>query len=49
MFNQGYVFDVSQTNAKVEDLPKIFPNRWLEGDVENYDLMYKAMENIARK
>ena len=49
IFNQGYVFEVSQTNAKVEDLPKIFPNRWLEGEVKDYDLMYKAMENIAKK
>ena len=49
LFNKGYVFDVSQTNAKAEDLPKIFPNRWLEGEVQNYDLMYKAMENIAKK
>ncbi len=48
-FNQGYIFEVSQTNAKVEDLPKIFPGRWLEGEVKNYDLMYKAMENIAKK
>lgn len=49
IFNQGYVFDISQTNAKAEDLPKIFPNRWLEGEVKDYDLMYKAMENIAKK
>ncbi|MFQ9977057.1 ImmA/IrrE family metallo-endopeptidase [Clostridium cadaveris] len=49
IFNQGYVFDVSQTNAKAEDLPKIFPGRWLDGEVKNYDLMYKAMENIAKK
>lgn len=49
IFNQGYVFEVSQTNAKAEDLPKIFPGRWLEGEVQNYDLMYKAMENIAKK
>ena len=49
IFNQGYVFEVSQTNAKAEDLPKIFPNRWLDGEVKNYDLMYKAMENIAKK
>lgn len=49
IFNQGYVFEVSQTNAKAEDLPKIFPGRWLDGEVENYDLMYKAMENIAKK
>lgn len=49
IFNQGYVFEVSQTNAKAEDLPKIFPGRWLDGEVQNYDLMYKAMENIAKK
>ena len=49
IFNQGYVFEVSQTNAKSEDLPKIFPNRWIEGEVKDYDLMYKAMENIAKK
>ncbi|MBS6502180.1 MAG: ImmA/IrrE family metallo-endopeptidase [Clostridium sp.] len=49
IFNQGYVFEVTQTNAKAEDLPKIFPNRWLDGEVKNYDLMYKAMENIAKK
>ena len=49
MFNQGYVFDISQTNAKADDLPKIFSNRWLDGEVKDYDLMYKAMENIAKK
>lgn len=49
VFNQGYVFEVSQTNARAEDLPKIFPGRWLDGEVNNYDLMYKAMENIANK
>ena len=49
IFNQGYVFEVTQTNAKAEDLPKIFPGRWLDGEVKNYDLMYKAMENIAKK
>ena len=49
IFNQGYVFEVSQTNAKAEDLPKIFPGRWPDEEVQNYDLMYKAMENIAKK
>mgnify|MGYP002586784411 CR=1 FL=1 len=49
IFNQGYVFEVSQTNAKAKDLPKIFPGRWLDGEVNNYNLMYKAMENIANK
>ena len=49
LLNQGYVFEVSQTNAKAEDFPKIFPGRWLDEEVQNYDLMYKAMENIAKK
>ena len=49
IFNQGYVFEVTQTNAKAKDLPKIFPGRWLDGEVNNYNLMYKAMENIANK
>lgn len=49
IFNQGYVFEVSQTNAKAKDLPKIFPGRWLDGEINNYYLMYKAMENIANK
>lgn len=46
-FTQGYVFDISQTNAKATDLPKIFPNKWLEGTVPNYSTMYKGMEQIA--
>ncbi len=48
-FNIGYVFDISQTNAPLEDLPKIFPNRWLDGDVANYDKMYHALEVVATK
>ncbi|HDX7086023.1 TPA: ImmA/IrrE family metallo-endopeptidase [Clostridioides difficile] len=48
-YMEGNVFDISQTTAKASDLPKIFPNRWLEGDISNYSLMYKAMENIAKK
>jgi len=48
-FAQGYVFDVSQTNAKAQDLPNIFPNRWLEGTVKNYRILYKGMEEIAEK
>lgn len=46
-YMEGNVFDISQTTAKASDLPKIFPNRWLEGDINNYSLMYKGMENIA--
>ncbi|MEC3156124.1 ArdC-like ssDNA-binding domain-containing protein [Bacillus thuringiensis] len=46
-FAIGHVFDVSQTNAKAEDLPRIFPNRWLEGSVTDYQSLYKGMEAIA--
>ncbi|PFQ29752.1 LPD25 domain-containing protein [Bacillus cereus] len=48
-FAVGHVFDLSQTNAKVEDLPRIFPNRWLEGSVTDYKNLYKGMEAIADK
>lgn len=48
-FSQGYVFDISQTNAKIEDIPEIFPNRWLEGNITNYKIMYRGMEQIADK
>ncbi|MFE5392685.1 LPD25 domain-containing protein [Bacillus thuringiensis] len=48
-FAVGHVFDVSQTNAKAEDLPRIFPNRWLDGSVTEYKSLYKGMETIAKK
>lgn len=48
-FAVGHVFDVSQTNAKAEDLPRIFPNRWLAGSVTDYKSLYKGMEAIAEK
>lgn len=48
-FKVGYVFDVSQTNAPLEDLPKLFPNRWIEDEVKDYDKMYKSLETIADK
>lgn len=46
-YKKGYVFDVSQTNATANDLPKIFPNKWLEGEVKDYDKFYKSMESVA--
>lgn len=46
-FSQGYVFDISQTNATVNDLPKIFPNKWLEGNIKDYKVFYEAMEKVA--
>lgn len=48
-FKQGYVFDASQTNIPASELPKIFPNKWLEGDVKNYKAFYKSLEGVASK
>ncbi|MFS0604950.1 ImmA/IrrE family metallo-endopeptidase [Peribacillus frigoritolerans] len=48
-FEITYVFDISQTNATAKDLPDIFPNRWLEGKVENYSLVYQSLEKVAEK
>lgn len=48
-FDVGHVFDISQTNAKSEDLPKIFPNKWLEGSVKDYNKIYHALEKVAEK
>ena len=47
VFKQGYVFDVSQTNAKSSDLPKIFPNKWLDGEIKDYKAMYEGLKRIA--
>lgn len=46
-FTFGHVFDVSQTDAKASDLPEIFPNRWMEGDVKDYDVLMDSFKNIA--
>ncbi|WP_328057217.1 LPD25 domain-containing protein [Bacillus mycoides] len=48
-FAVGHVFDASQTSATAKDLPRIFPNRWLEGSVTDYQSLYKGMEAIAEK
>lgn len=39
-YKRGYVFDISQTNATATDLPKLFPNKWLEGSVKDYILYF---------
>lgn len=49
VFKQGYTFDISQTNAKSSDLPKLFPNKWLDGNLTNYEILCKGIENIAKK
>lgn len=46
-FTIGHVFDVSQTDATSKDLPEIFPNRWLEGNVESYENMMQSYKEIA--
>ncbi|WP_200411789.1 LPD25 domain-containing protein [Virgibacillus salexigens] len=48
-FGKGSVFDVSQTDAKASDLPDIFPNRWLEGNVANYQNMLEALQKVENK
>ncbi len=46
-FKIGHVFDVSQTNAKASDLPKLFPNRWIDETVPNYNSFYQGLEKVA--
>lgn len=46
-YTQGSVFDISQTNATEKDLPHIFPNKWLDGEVKDYKLLYKSLEQYA--
>jgi len=46
-FRLGHVFDVSQTNAKAEDLPEIFPNRWMEGEVDRYETVMDSLSAVA--
>lgn len=47
VFSTGTVFDISQTSATQADLPKIFPNKWIDGEVENYGGLRRGMEAIA--
>ncbi|UOQ94041.1 ImmA/IrrE family metallo-endopeptidase [Halobacillus shinanisalinarum] len=49
VFSIGSVFDVSQTSASQKDLPHIFPNKWIDGKVENYKPLRRGMEAIADK
>lgn len=48
VYSIGHVFEASQTNMKAEDLPKVFPNKWIEGDVEDYLTMFDSMKEIAK-
>ncbi len=44
-------FDISQTNAKPEDLPKIFPNRQFNFEIndENKELLKMGIQALAEK
>ncbi|OTX54188.1 hypothetical protein BK723_10725 [Bacillus thuringiensis serovar pondicheriensis] len=44
-------FDISQTNAKPEDLPKIFPNRQFNFEIndENKELLKNGIQALAEK
>lgn len=48
-YYKGFIFDISQTDANEKDLPKIFPNKFLDGEIENYDKFFKALKNVADK
>ena len=48
-FSVGNVFDISQTSAQASDLPKLFPNRWLEGEVNEYSTFMRGMEKVAEE
>lgn len=47
VFGIGHVFDVSQTTCPESDLPKVFPNKWLEGEVKNYKAFMDALNKVA--
>lgn len=42
----GYVFDISQTNVESKDLPKLFPGRWLDDEVENIGEFLRALTEL---
>lgn len=49
-FKIGHVFDVTQTNCPIEDLPKVFPNRQFNFEIEdgnNIDHLRKGIEKVA--
>lgn len=50
-FKTGYVFDITQTDAKIEDLPKLFPNRHynFEVDNDNVRLLNEALKEYGTR
>lgn len=51
-FSIGHVFDISQTNAPIKDLPKIFPNKQYNFKIEegnNIEYLKKGIEAISKE
>lgn len=51
-FKVGHVFDISQTNAPIEDLPKIFPNKqfnFLIEEGKNAEHLRKGIEAVSKE
>ena len=50
-YKTGFVYDISQTHAKPEDYPKIFPNRHynFEEDYINYEHVLEGVDAIAKQ
>lgn len=51
-FKVGHVFDISQTNAPIEDLPKIFPNKQFNFQIEegrNAEHLRKGIEAVSKE
>lgn len=51
-FKVGHVFDISQTNAPIEDLPKIFPNKQFNFQIEegsNAVHLRKGIKAVAKE
>lgn len=46
-YGKGHVWDISQTTATEKDLPKLFPNRWTDKTVEDYEIFYQGLEKVA--
>lgn len=50
-FRSGFVYDISQTSATIDDYPKLFPNRHFnfEDDSLNYELVLSGVDRLANE
>lgn len=48
-YKVAYVYDISQTNCPNTDIPKLFPNRWIEGEIKDYNVFLAATKDLAKK